>query len=180
MNVEDLRKVFKSKILEKNEVLFKEGDIDGQGYIIESGKISLIKKNIRVEILGPGEVLGVWKVLFENEERFFTASAEEKTSVIDFGRSVPRPFINRSHLTLGNTSSGMFSCPRNQWVLSGKAQSVGSCVLATGSVVNIISKVANNSLRGLLLPSGAKKKFLLSASLIQSLFWGSKCSNSCQ
>ena len=44
MNVEDLRKVFKSKILEKNEVLFKEGDIDGQGYIIESGKISLIKK----------------------------------------------------------------------------------------------------------------------------------------
>ena len=35
-----------------------------------------------VEILGPGEVLGVWKVLFENEERFFTASAEEKTSVI--------------------------------------------------------------------------------------------------
>ena len=82
MNVEDLRKVFKSKILEKNEILFKEGDVDGQGYIIESSKISLIKKNIRVEILGPGEVLGVWKVLFENEERFFTASAEEKTSVI--------------------------------------------------------------------------------------------------
>ena len=82
MNVEDLRKFFKSKILEKNEILFKEGDVDGQGYIIESSKISLIKKNIRVEILGPGEVLGVWKVLFENEERFFTASAEEKTSVI--------------------------------------------------------------------------------------------------
>ena len=77
MNVQDLRKVFSSKILEKNEILFKEGDPDGQGYIIESGKISLIKKNIRVEILGPGEVLGVWKVLFENEERFFTASAEE-------------------------------------------------------------------------------------------------------
>jgi CRP-like cAMP-binding protein len=44
MNVEDLKKVFSSKILEKNEILFKEGDPDGQGYIIESGKISLIKK----------------------------------------------------------------------------------------------------------------------------------------
>ena len=40
MNVKDLKKVFSSKILEKNEILFKEGDTDGQGYIIESGKIS--------------------------------------------------------------------------------------------------------------------------------------------
>ena len=82
MNVTDLKKVFKVKTLNKDEILFKEGETDGEGYIIETGTISLIKNNIRAEILGPGEVLGVWKVFFKNEGRFFTAVAEEKTNII--------------------------------------------------------------------------------------------------
>ena len=82
MNVTDLKKVFKVKTLNKDEILFKEGETDGEGYIIETGTISLIKNNIRAEILGPGEVLGVWKVFFKNKGRFFTAVAEEKTNVI--------------------------------------------------------------------------------------------------
>ena len=78
MNVEDLKKVFSSKILEKNEILFKEGDTDGQGYIIESGKISLIKKNIRVEILGPGEVLGVWRYYLKMKKDFLQLQLKKR------------------------------------------------------------------------------------------------------
>ena len=43
MNVTDLKKVFKVKTLNKDEILFKEGETDGEGYIIETGTISLIK-----------------------------------------------------------------------------------------------------------------------------------------
>ena len=82
MNVTDLKKVFKVKTLNKDEILFKEGETDGEGYIIETGTISLIKNNIRAEILGPGEVLGVWKVFFKNKGRFFTAVAKKKINVI--------------------------------------------------------------------------------------------------
>ena len=64
------------------DYVFREGEFGQTAYIIETGTISLIKNNIRAEILGPGEVLGVWKVFFKNEGRFFTAVAEEKTNVI--------------------------------------------------------------------------------------------------
>ena len=43
MNVTDLKKIFKVKTLNKDEILFKEGETDGEGYIIETGTISLIK-----------------------------------------------------------------------------------------------------------------------------------------
>ena len=33
-------------------------------------------------VLGPGEVFGVWKVLFGDEERFFTATAIGNTHLI--------------------------------------------------------------------------------------------------
>ena len=46
MNVTDLKKVFKVESLNKDEILFKEGETDGEGYIIETGTISLIKNNI--------------------------------------------------------------------------------------------------------------------------------------
>ena len=48
----------------------------------ETNQLPRRLNNFRAEILGPGEVLGVWKVFFKNKGRFFTAVAEEKTNVI--------------------------------------------------------------------------------------------------
>ena len=77
----DLDKSFSSRVLKKRDVLFREGDTLGDGYIISYGQISLERNNTKVEILNQGEVLGVFNVFFDNKVRFFTAIATNKTEV---------------------------------------------------------------------------------------------------
>ena len=77
----DLNKSFSSRVLQKRDVLFREGDTLGDGYIISYGQISLERNNTKVEILNQGEVLGVFNVFFDNKVRFFTAIATNKTEV---------------------------------------------------------------------------------------------------
>ena len=79
MNVSQLQQKFSRKSLDKGETLFNEGEIGGQGFIIEVGEISLYKDNKKTAVLGEGEVVGVWKVLLDQEARFFTAKATVKT-----------------------------------------------------------------------------------------------------
>ena len=79
MNVTQLENKFTRKFLEKEEILFAEGDKTGEGYIIEVGEINLYKKNKKVTSLGAGEVLGVWKILLNQNERYFTAKTNIKT-----------------------------------------------------------------------------------------------------
>ena len=45
-NISSLEKIFSSRVLEKNDVLFKAGDTLGDGYIIKYGEISIEKNNI--------------------------------------------------------------------------------------------------------------------------------------
>ena len=77
---------FSRRFLKVGDVLFREGDTNGDGYIIETGELELIRNEgdtkIRTAVLGEGEVLGVWKILFANNERYFTAKATVKTAVI--------------------------------------------------------------------------------------------------
>ena len=77
---------FSRRFLKAGDVLFREGDTNGDGYIIETGELELIRNEgdtkIRTAVLGEGEVLGVWKILFANNERYFTAKATVKTAVI--------------------------------------------------------------------------------------------------
>ena len=77
---------FSRRFLKAGDVLFREGGTDGDGYIIETGELQLIRNErdtkIRRAVLGEGEVLGVWKILFANNERYFTAKATVKTAVI--------------------------------------------------------------------------------------------------
>ena len=65
--INDLNKVVSKRLLSKHDVLFREGDTLGEGYIINYGLISLEKNNKKVETLGEGEVLGVFNVFFDNK-----------------------------------------------------------------------------------------------------------------
>ncbi|MDA9246079.1 cyclic nucleotide-binding domain-containing protein [Rhodobacteraceae bacterium] len=79
MNISQLQQKFSRKTLDKGETLFNEGEVGGQGFIIEVGEISLYKDNKKTAVLGEGEVVGVWKVLLDQDARFFTAKATIKT-----------------------------------------------------------------------------------------------------
>ena len=83
---ENLAVNFSRRFLKAGDVLFREGDTNGDGYIVEVGELELIRNEgdtkARTAVLGEGEVLGVWKILFANDARYFTAKATIKTTVI--------------------------------------------------------------------------------------------------
>ena len=77
----DLSKMFSSRSLEKNDVLFREGDSLGDAYIIKFGEIDLLKYKSKVEVVTAGEIVGIFNILFDNKTRMFTAVALSKCEV---------------------------------------------------------------------------------------------------
>jgi len=77
----DLSKMFSSRTLEKNDVLYREGDTLGDAYIIKFGEIELLKHKSQVDVVGSGEVVGIFNVFFDNKVRIFTAIALTKGEV---------------------------------------------------------------------------------------------------
>jgi CRP-like cAMP-binding protein len=85
MKVAELAAVFPTETLEAGTVLFKQGSTDGDGYIVQVGKVELsrqvgdaVQRDIFVEA---GEIFGVYKTLFENDQRYFTATVVEKSRI---------------------------------------------------------------------------------------------------
>ena len=94
MQFKDLNKKFKSIELRNGDILFTQRDKTGDGYIIQFGNIQLKTKatmDSKFPVLGPGEIFGVWKVLFEHEERFFTTTAITHTSLV----VIPEDFLKK-------------------------------------------------------------------------------------
>ena len=60
---EKLAANFSRRFLKAGDVLFREGDTNGDGYIVEAGELELIRNDgdtkVRTAVLGKGEVLGV-------------------------------------------------------------------------------------------------------------------------
>ena len=85
MDFKNLNKNLESINLKDGEVVYSQGEKSGDGYIIQFGNIQLKHTEFmppKYPVLGPGEVFGVWKVLFGDEERFFTATAIGNTHLI--------------------------------------------------------------------------------------------------
>tara|TARA_B100001093_G_scaffold310511_1_gene296283 strand:- start:144 stop:587 length:444 start_codon:yes stop_codon:yes gene_type:complete len=88
-NISSLEKTFSSRKLEKNDVLFREGDTLGDAYIIKYGEISIEKNDITFQICESGEVLGVFNIFFNNKSRLFTAIAKTNSEVF----VIPEKFL---------------------------------------------------------------------------------------
>ena len=85
MEVADLAKVFPTETLEAGTILFEQGDTDGDGYIVQQGRVELsrmiggaMQRGIFVEA---GQIFGVYKTLFENDMRYFTATVVQKSRI---------------------------------------------------------------------------------------------------
>lgn len=85
MKIEDLANVFPTETMEAGTVLFGQGGTDGDGYIVQVGKVELsrrvgesIQRGIFVEA---GEIFDVYKTLFENDQRHFTGTVVEKSRI---------------------------------------------------------------------------------------------------
>ena len=82
-----LNDVLTSKSVDKDEIIFKEGDSGGDGFILSLGGIVLLKnkeggKLIEKHKINPMQVFGVWNSICGSEIRLFTAKALEKSSLL--------------------------------------------------------------------------------------------------
>ena len=85
----DDSKIFYPKDFTKNAMIFKEGTVGDNAFLIMSGKVEISKvvqgKKIVLATLGPGEIFGEMAILGEKEgglERTATAIALENTQVV--------------------------------------------------------------------------------------------------
>ena len=93
---EKLNNTFSQRILEKNELLFRQWDLVGDGYIINSGEIMLERNNIKIDKLGKGEALGVFNLFFENKNRYFSAHALVETEIFIIPQKHLKKILNNS------------------------------------------------------------------------------------
>ena len=75
MQVADLANVFLTEMMEAGTVLFEQSGADSNEYIVKVGKVEpsqevggSVQRGIFVEA---GEILGVYKTLFENDALYF-------------------------------------------------------------------------------------------------------------
>ena len=92
----DLSKMFSSRSLEKNDVLFREGDTLGDAYIIKFGEIELQKNKCKVDLVTSGEIVGIFNVFFDNKTRMFTALTLTKTDVYIIPEEYLRALLDKS------------------------------------------------------------------------------------
>ena len=85
MLVADLANEFPTETMEAGTVLFEQGGTGGDGLIVQVGKVELSREVgglvQRVIFVGAGEILGVYKTLFENDARYITGPVVEKSRI---------------------------------------------------------------------------------------------------
>jgi len=83
-----------SRILRPNEVLFSKGDVADEGYLLQSGLISLSSDaSIPTEFVRPGMLIGEYALLAESE-RATNAVARETSRIIVFPRKLILRLLN--------------------------------------------------------------------------------------
>ena len=82
----------------KGHVLFKQGDKNSDGFILKSGVVGLTREVegtiVHAAKINAGEVMGVWKCLFDLPERTFTATCLLDVTVLRIPEANLKKIIN--------------------------------------------------------------------------------------
>ncbi len=98
---DQLKTALKSKTVEKDEIIFREGEQAGDGYILSLGEVLLLQKDIsgsevQKQKIKSMQVFGIWNSIFDTESRLFTARAMEKSSLL----VIPKATLEKKLKTL--------------------------------------------------------------------------------
>ena len=71
----------------ETRLLFRAGDESSDGYVLSMGEIQLSRRlgqsdAMQIHVVREGEVFGVWKALYQNKKRNFTATASKPSEVL--------------------------------------------------------------------------------------------------
>ena len=87
--------------IEKDQIIYEEGEPLSDGYILSLGKVQLFKntsdgKLAEKQTINSMQVFGVWNSILGNNVRLFTAKALEKSSAL----IIPKATLDKKLLTL--------------------------------------------------------------------------------
>ena len=108
MEVADLARVFPNETLEAGSVLYEQGDIDGDDYIVQQERA--VQPGIFVEA---GQIFGVYKTLFENKMRSFTCTVVQKSRITRIPEQVLNDRIAASDPFIISSDPFIIYCVRN-------------------------------------------------------------------
>ena len=99
--VEQLKNFLSSMSIEKDQIIYEEGEPVGDGYILSIGKVRLFKsgsngKLTEKQTVNSMQVFGVWNSILGNNVRLFTAKALEKSSAL----IIPKATLDKKLSTL--------------------------------------------------------------------------------
>ena len=99
--IEQLKNVLSSITIEKDQIIYEEGEPLGDGYILSLGKVQLFKNTsdgrlAEKQTISSMQVFGVWTYILGNNVRLFTAKALEKSSAL----IIPKATLDKKLLTL--------------------------------------------------------------------------------
>ena len=110
MDLSALTKVFPTENFDAGKVLFQQGDLDGDGFIILQGSVELRREENGITQTGiylyKEEIFGVYKTIFENKARNFTAVTREPSRII----RIPERVLKNK---LESTDPFILLCMRN-------------------------------------------------------------------
>ena len=107
--VEQLKNVLSSITIDKDQIIYEEGEPLGDGYILFLGKVQLFKntsdgKLVKKQTISSMQVFGVWNSILGNNVRLFTAKALEKSSAL----IIPKATLDKKLSTLDPFLSVLF------------------------------------------------------------------------
>ena len=84
--VEQSKNILSSITIEKDQIIYEEGEPLGDGYLLSLGKVQLFKKTsdgilVKKQLIHSMQVFGVWNSVLGNNVRLFTAKALEKIRI---------------------------------------------------------------------------------------------------
>jgi CRP-like cAMP-binding protein len=84
-NVEKQTKLIDRRVVSAGQYIFREGDAGDRAYLVQDGKIEIIKRTVKgVTLLGdvgPGGIFGEM-ALIDNQPRMASARAVEQTTLV--------------------------------------------------------------------------------------------------
>lgn len=99
--------------LNRDELLFNEGEANNYVYFIEIGKIKLLKKNLVIGFTKSTEFVGITSCLCENEHYYFSAIASEPTQLYRIKKSDFKTVLEKEN-DLGKKMIDVL-CERLSW-----------------------------------------------------------------
>jgi len=99
--VEQLKNMLSSITIEKDQIIYEEGEPLGDGYILSLGKVQLFKNTsdgrlAEKQTISSMQVFGVWNSILGNNVTPFTVKALEKSSAL----IIPKATLDKKLLTL--------------------------------------------------------------------------------